>query len=584
MLRVKRIVGNRIESRLAGLLGGVLMMLALTLALSRTAHAQDAGAFYLDRAQLSGAPDDPFMTWRPTFFDKPRFYGSAAMGYSLNPLRISTLTERQRVSEDADNPFRHQLIMYLQAGLQLNRRLAFDVSLPIALVNAGGDDPLEYEIGSGMARGIAVMDARLGLRAMALESDDRRFRWGGGLAVFVPSGNSVRFTSDDQTTAWVFTNMEYDFGDLLWVGMIGPHFRPRQGPRPSQLQAGRELRLSTGLFVPLRSDRLRVGAELWGQTGIDTVRVTERGYQEEVSSFFRSENTSFEWLAQARLLMGSAKDWYIMGGGGTRFTGGYGAADLRVLVQVGSHILLSDVNPDSPPRKVRVTDRKLLEPDPDTDGDGFPDPVDQCPTIKEDGKEPYPDDGCPDLDRDNDGILDADDKCPTVPEDKDGIEDEDGCPEEDADKDGILDVEDACPTVKGVKHQDPKKHGCPAEKKIVVTESEIELLEPIQFEYNEATILPVSFGILDQIVDLMRERPSVRLGIYGHTDNRGGANYNKQLSRRRAASVVQYLVDKGISRNRLESEGYGMERPRATNATEEGRAKNRRVEFKILAQ
>jgi outer membrane protein OmpA-like peptidoglycan-associated protein len=230
-------------------------------------------------------------------------------------------------------------------------------------------------------------------------------------------------------------------------------------------------------------------------------------------------------------------------------------------------------------------DRVSLDADKDTDGDGFPDHIDQCPLIKEDGKPPFPDDGCPDLDRDDDGILDKDDKCPDVPEDKDGIEDEDGCPEDDADKDGILDKDDACPDVPGVKNEDPKKHGCPPEKKkIVVGRNEIKLLEPIQFEYNKANILKVSFELLDEVVGLMNERESLRLGIYGHTDNQGGADYNKRLSERRAASVVKYLVDKGIAKERLESAGYGMERPLEDNATDEGRAKNRRVEFKILTQ
>jgi OmpA-OmpF porin, OOP family len=570
-----------------------LCTLLATVASTRAASAQDAGAFYLDRAQISGAPDDPFMTWRPVFFEKPRFYGTATLGYSLNPLRIATLTERQQVIDEADNPFQNHLIAYVQAGVQINRRIGLELSLPFALVNAGGNDPAAFGVGRGLARGAAVLDTRVSLRALAIESDDKKFRWGAGGAVFIPTGNNVRFSSDGETNVWLFSNAEYDFGDFMWIGMVGPQFRPAQGPNPSALQVGNELRISTGLFVPIREKvgvfgtpaRLKIGAEVWGQTGIGTARTTEANNAREVSTFFRGNNTSFEWLAQGRLNMGETESWYLQGGAGTRFTGGYGAADLRVLLQIGSSILLSDIGPEAPAKKVRASERVSLAPDPDMDGDGFPDAVDQCPTVKEDGKPPFPDDGCPDLDQDDDGILDKNDKCPTVPEDKDGIEDLDGCPEDDADHDGIQDVDDACPEVKGVKNADPKKNGCPPEKKrIVVESSQIKLLEPIQFEYNKAAILSVSFPILDEIVDLMKERTAVRLGIYGHTDNKGGAAYNKQLSDRRAKSVQQYIINKGVSASRMEAAGFGMERPVEPNETEEGRAKNRRVEFKILSQ
>jgi OOP family OmpA-OmpF porin len=565
-------------------LGLALLALGGLLSTHTPASAQNAG-FYLDRAQLSGAPDDPFMTWRPFFHDKPRFYGSATLGYVLNPLRIATVSDNQRVIDSYGNPFAHQVFVYVNAGLQLNRRIAFDFQIPFAPFNHGGTDPTARGIGTGFDRGESMYDARLALRALAIESDDRKFRWGAGGALFIPTGTDSRFASDTETTVWLFTNMEYQADGFMWVGMVGPHFRPTREINPSALQVGNELRVSTGVFFPL-DDRFQVGAEVWGQFGLHEVSTTESPYQTTESAFLRGRNTPFEWLGQARWALGENKSWYVMAGGGTRFTPGYGAADVRLLGQIGSHLLISDIGPENKPTRRRASERVDLGPDPDTDGDGFPDSIDQCPTVKEDGKPPFPDDGCPDLDQDDDGILDVDDKCPTVPEDKDGIQDEDGCPEDDADKDGILDVDDACPEVAGVKSEDPAKNGCPEEKKkrIVVTRSEIQLLEPIQFKYNDSAILPVSFPLLDEVVALMVERPQVKLGIYGHTDNRGGADYNKRLSDRRAAAVVKYIVDKGVSSDRLESAGFGMEQPLVDNNTEENRAKNRRVEFKILYQ
>ncbi len=573
------------RKRVPLLLSGLASAAAVA-AFAGNAAAQDAGSFYLDRAQIAGGPDDPFMTWRPKFSEKARFYGSATVGYSLNPLRIATLTDRQDYQERNDNPFINQLITYFGLGVQLNKRLALEVMQPIAWLNGGGDDPAP-DVGSGLAQGIAVNDTRLSLRALAIESDDKKFRWGAGGAVFAPTGSEGRFGSDGEAGIWLFTNAEHQFDDFMLLWMVGPHFRPRQGPSPSSLQVGNEVRYSAGAFVPMRDGRLQIGVELFGSLGIDKVEDTQDQQNPKTeSAFFRAQNTPLEWLAQARWLMGKEKSWHVMAGGGTRLTPGYGAPDLRLLAQIGSHVYLSDIGPDDTPPKRKPLDRVSLEADRDTDGDGFPDDIDQCVTIKEDGKPPYPDDGCPDLDADDDGILDKDDKCPTVPEDKDGIEDEDGCPEDDADKDGVLDVDDKCPLVAGIKSDDPEKNGCPEEKKkkIFVERNEIKLLEPIQFAYNQATILPVSFPILDEVTTLMQERPTLRLGIYGHTDSQGGADYNKRLSDRRAAAVVKYIADKGIAGDRLESAGYGMERPVADNATEEGRAKNRRVEFKILRQ
>ena len=77
---------------------------------------------------------------------------------------------------------------------------------------------------------------------------------------------------------------------------------------------------------------------------------------------------------------------------------------------------------------------------------------------------------------------------------------------------------------------------------------------------------------------------SIKVGVYGHTDSRGGLWFNMKLSKDRAASVMKYLVDHGIDKGRLESEGFGPKKPVAPNDTEEGRAKNRRVEFKILSE
>jgi outer membrane protein OmpA-like peptidoglycan-associated protein len=101
----------------------------------------------------------------------------------------------------------------------------------------------------------------------------------------------------------------------------------------------------------------------------------------------------------------------------------------------------------------------------------------------------------------------------------------------------------------------------------------------INFDTNKATIKPESAGIIDQIVELMKSQPSLKLSIEGHTDSQGTPESNKTLSLNRAQAVIKTVSEKGISASRMSAVGWGQEKPVADNRTEEGRAKNRRVEI-----
>lgn len=540
-----------------------------------TVFAQPAKAqsrtFYLDRAQLSGAPDDGFMVWRPNLHEKTRFYGTGALGFTLNPLRADTVADDTETSREIDNPVQGQLITYLMAGTELAHRLSLNLALPIALYQFTGSDPAREGVGNGLdVSKVALHDTRLDARFLVHESNNRKLRLGAGAAVWIPTGGNNSFTGDRQTTGLLFGSAEYDFGKFLVTGMLGPHFRPSRsiGGEEGALYLGSDLRWALGAFLPLRNNQLRVGAELWGTTTIAASGDT---------SF--SRNTDIEWLAQGRMYLDTRQRTSVMAGVGTRLASGYGAPDLRVLGSITHWFTLEDTEPPSPPRKLQITpDRDDYARD--TDGDGYPDDIDKCPTVPEDGKEPEPTDGCPaGSDRDGDGIPDSADTCPDKPEDKDGIADNDGCPEEDNDEDGIPDVQDKCPNQYGSPNTDPAKHGCP---KIIEGEGEVELLEPIQFEFGKAVIKKDSYPILDEVVHLLKKRPELRLGIYGHTDSVGSDATNLRLSTDRAAAVRQYIIGKGIADARLESNGFGESKPVTTNDTPEGRAKNRRVEFKIL--
>ncbi len=111
----------------------------------------------------------------------------------------------------------------------------------------------------------------------------------------------------------------------------------------------------------------------------------------------------------------------------------------------------------------------------------------------------------------------------------------------------------------------------------------ISIDQVIQFEFDKAVIRPQSYPILDDVAAIIKANPGIkRVMIEGHTDSIGSDAYNMKLSERRANSVRQYLTNKGIAPGMLDTVGYGESRPVATNDTAEGRAKNRRVEFKVV--
>ena len=211
----------------------------------------------------------------------------------------------------------------------------------------------------------------------------------------------------------------------------------------------------------------------------------------------------------------------------------------------------------------------------DTDGDGVPDVDDKCPDTPQGVKVDA--EGCP-IDSDGDGVPDYLDECPDTPKEASAVRtliDEKGC-EKDTDGDGVPDWKDVCPTIPGTK----ANSGCP-EIKREVRELLTKAMQGIQFETNKAIIKPVSFPILDQIAQTFIDNPTWLVEVQGHTDNVGKADYNQNLSERRANSVRDYLVGKGVPAEKLTAKGYGLTKPIADNKTADGRKQNRRVEFVI---
>lgn len=195
----------------------------------------------------------------------------------------------------------------------------------------------------------------------------------------------------------------------------------------------------------------------------------------------------------------------------------------------------------------------------DSDGDGVVDEEDRCPNTPI-GIAVGPD-GCP-PDSDGDGVYDYKDQCPNTPA---GVEvDEVGCCL-DSDNDGVPDYKDRCPNTPEGFQVDSK--GCPIIFNFM-----------INFDFDSAEIKPEFMQKIKDFAEFLKRNKKYKAEIQGHTDSKGSEAYNLKLSERRAKAVYEALIKLGVDKSRLTYKGYGESMPIADNSTEEGRAKNRRVE------
>ncbi|MBK9757948.1 MAG: OmpA family protein [Nannocystis sp.] len=243
-----------------------------------------------------------------------------------------------------------------------------------------------------------------------------------------------------------------------------------------------------------------------------------------------------------------------------------------------------------PGQRARPTDACPQQPGrlgdrgcPDRDDDRVPDPDDHCPA------EPGQVDrrGCPSLrDSDADGVYDpgqvdipppGGDLCPALPGEPAHI----GCPPPDSDNDGELDSDDRCPDKAEVWNGYQDDDGCPDEIPVDLA-AIVGTLRGINFAFMSDRITAGSRPALDHAAAVMRTYPSIRIEVQGHTDSEGEAAVNEEVSRRRAESVRQYLIQAGVPAERLRAVGRGGAQPIADNNSARGKAKNRRIELVLV--
>lgn len=549
------------------------------LLLAGTASAQSAEGFAINRFDPSERGSDWFWAESLDLRGHNRWAVGVVGDWGYKPL----------VAYDANGDqvaalVEHQVYAHLGASVVFWDRLRLGLNVPVLAYQTGEDVTVQgvgYEAPSGAALG----DVRLG-------ADVRLFGVYGGPAtlavgaqVHIPTGSVDKYTSDGKARIVPRASLAGDIGIFTYAVKTGINVRLTDHDF-ANAPTGSEWFFGGAAGVRLLDKKLTIGPEVWAST---VIRDTSRG-------FFKGATTPVEGILGAHYLV--ANEWKIGAGVGPGMTRGLGSPTLRTLVSIewtpqpAEPVQVVDTDGDGIPDSqdacptepgVENADRSLHGcPLPqDTDGDGIPDDQDACPDVAGIESDDPAQHGCPLADSDGDGIPDVEDACPN----EKGVQSSDpaknGCPlPKDNDSDGIVNEEDACPDQAGPANKDPSKHGCPQAQ---IKDGQVKILDRIEFDTGKATLTSESIPILEAVLKVLNENPSIeKMRIEGHTDNRGAAWLNRDLSKRRAKTVLDWLVENGIAADRLESQGFGPDQPIDTNETEEGRQNNRRVEFKIL--
>ena len=608
---------------LFGCFGAVLCGLFLTLTSVGQAQAQNEG-FQLNRYEPTAAGEWSFAVDHPWYNEGAgRIYAAGmTLNYAHKPFVLGLL-KGDGFTEQRDI-ITHQMITHLDVAASFLDRVLVTASLPVIWVTRS----------DSIDQGIAVGDPRLGITGRGLGQPYKdKISMSFGIQFWLPMRGmiaSVPDTASDQSARFLpRLILGGVWQKLLWSATLGLLIRPESRavvsiPGISTGQAGRagtELQLGLAASYFNQEKRFAVGPELLlATTAVGRDAFSRFGTSLEI---LLAGHYNIARMLQAGLALG-------MG-----FVRQPGTPDFRLLARLayapgpsGPADSDGDGIPDKedacPQEKgIRTAERGThgCPPLPDRDRDGVPDKADVCPDTHQ-GSAPDPARrGCPlpppDADRDRDGVPDRSDVCPdnhqgqipdttrpgcpAVDTDRDGFFDhEDACPSEtagmnpdpsrkgcplsDRDRDTVPDVKDACPDQPGAPHPDAKKNGCPS--LVEVRDGKLVILKPVFFATDKDIILAESIPVLQAVANALKATPAIqKLRVEGHTDNQGNAQYNLELSNRRAKSVMRWLSTQGgVAIHRLDSQGYGLTRPIDSNDTPEGRAKNRRVEFTILAQ
>lgn len=428
---------------------------------------------------------------------------------------------------------------FVEPGLSftLAHRFLFALEAPVLVTETPGPRPLGAPRLDTGQHGAGLGDVEVSARARVLGAADAPVKASARLDAWLPTGNAD-FAGDGALRLRPSLGLEVT-GQRARAALEAGYVFRRSAELPALLPlragSGPTAGVAAGIAID-RAARLEAGGEL-------ALALRAGGG----ARLFDPRSTTGQALVSVRAGLRSLP-LFLTVAAGPGLGQGPGAADLRVLGRVA-------YSPEEPP------------PPPDSDGDGIGDLNDSCPRVR--------------------GVSSGDpmmNGCPELPTDTDG--------------DTVPDLRDACPKRPGPRSADRRLHGCPPPPpppptvapppptpRVVLVETRIVINEQVRFETDTAVIRSESDSLLAEVAQVFEKHPELlRVEVQGHTDNAGTDEHNLKLSEERARAVMAWLVKHGVAESRLSAVGHGEGRPLADNGTEEGRARNRRVEFHVLEQ
>lgn len=542
-------------------------------------HAAPAVADGFDLQQFQPMPD-----LRQNFFSTSSADVAHHMNWSAFMLFNYANAPLVLVDENKsaiDSVVASQGTLHLLGSVALLDRFELGIDVPLVILQGAGEIALDTISAQDASFGIG--DLRLVPKAQLLKTRSHENAQGIALALLVdlhlPTGDSASLQGGDFR---IGPRLAFDAviaGGLRLAANLG--YQYRQETQLENLSVNDTLGWALAAELPI-ADTFSVTTEFYG-------RITPAGGIER-------EESPTELLLGGKALLGPA---YLVGGGGLGLVGGYGTPDWRAFLGFGI----------APPRPVMEVAEPTPEPDCDEES-----VASDCPDV--------PAMECADGVLVSYGALCVDGECQYESNESQCdtgmecglIEGEVACvPEPDCLADGdcteipapvcyqgaITTYGGACLdgtcVYEGTITQCEEGYICGTEDgrpvcveglvKIDVETRRIELSQTVSFETAKADIETGSLGLLDQVATVLEENPQVtKIRIEGHTDSRGRRAMNVELSKARAAAVLTYLLGRGIEAERMESEGFGPDKPIADNDSESGRARNRRVEIHIIEQ
>ncbi|WP_309888087.1 OmpA family protein [Archangium sp.] len=523
------------------------LALGLTLGLAAgSSSAQDA-RFDVQAFRPLGAPQDLVVVGQSRPLSHLSISGGAFLNFSLNPLVLVAAGTKAKALSVVGS----RLQLDVMASVGLLDWVEVGVDMPLVL--AQGSDNLEAIGTEGYIQSFVPGDLRLtakvAIPGLRRAPEDPGLGASLTFGLGLPTGVQEAFASDGETTYTPGLVMDYRFKSGILLALnTGLWLRPER--QFAGVQWGNAATFGLGAEVPiLRSRGITAVGMLSGSTPLGKLPNSTQQIPAELLLGLR-------WYNSTGLT-------FTVGGGG-----GCGCSLTSPSLRVFSSVVWVPGKTNEWAALERF--KKPPEPPVDPDGDSVIGEGDRCPSVSglvENG-------GCPDSDTDKDTVVDRLDRCPVDA----GSTQYGGCPDPDKDKDGLVDRLDRCADVP----QGPRgQEGCPFAH---LKGNKILILDQVHFATDQDIILPESFPILEEVAQVMLENAEIqRVLVEAHTDARATDAYNYDLSRRRAASVMNFLLDSGIAVERLCSAGYGRSRPVTgnENRNEAEMAANRRIEFTI---